>query len=165
MKVKIFLIGLIGLLVLLSCKKEPPTLPDETQEGLGTFGCLINGELVIAKRSLRSGVWVQNVSARYYSATDELIIKGVTEENEYDFQISVTNPKVGQTEAVFTLEAGNVYYKTGVSYINLTKFDRTRNIASGTFEFDADCYDFWDDSLVVSQKKIEVRKGRFNLKF
>lgn len=164
MKIRTFLIGLAGFFIMSSCEKEPPTLPAETQEGLGTFGCLINGELVLANSIWRSGKWVQDVSAYYNSATDLFIIEGCTEESRHSFRFFVTNPKVGQCEAVFAFWTANIYYKVrGVSYINFTRFDG--NIASGTFVFDADRYNTWNDTPVVPPKEIQVRKGRFDVTF
>jgi len=163
MKIKTFLIGLIGFFIMSSCEKDPPALPAETQEGLGTFGCLINGELVLADGFWRRGMWVQDVSAYYNPETDLFIIEGRTE-GGHNFRFFVTNPKVGQCEVIIAFSAANIYYKVrGVSYINFTRFDN--NIASGTFVFDADRYNTWNDTPVVPPKEIQVRKGRFDVTF
>jgi len=59
MKPKTFLIGLIGFFIVISCTKEPfPELPDETQEGLGKFGCFVNGQLVVPQ--YRSSIFIRH---------------------------------------------------------------------------------------------------------
>ena len=47
---KYIVIAIIGVFVISSCsilEEEEKTLPPATQEGLGTFGCYINGELFV----------------------------------------------------------------------------------------------------------------------
>ena len=64
----ILLFCFLGLYV--SCIEPFPELPPETQTGAGTFGCLVNNELVFAESgSSWQGV---NAKASYNQNTDQL---------------------------------------------------------------------------------------------
>jgi len=161
MKIKTLLIGLVGFFLLMSCEKEPPRLPDETQEGLGTFGCLVNGELVIPRWRSQwgpgNGLWID----AYYDPTIKQFSLVTRTQGEHWFEFYVSNPKIGQCviDSVFFSSTTNHYYVArSVPHINLTRFDG--NIASGTFAFDADYY---ENGILVPDKKIQVRKGRFDV--
>jgi len=165
MKTRTFSVGLFGFFVLLSCLREPPKLPEETQEGLGTFGCLINGELVLRDRDrlvwtgkggyMRSGViGKQDTLGRF-------VLVARTEFGHI-FHFFISHPQIGQNvidSVFFWHENGNhMYIARSVPYIYFTRFD---HVASGTFEFDAERYNRHTHERIPG-KKIEVRRGRFD---
>ena len=107
-----------------SCKKDKKTpleqLPDATQEGKGTFGCLINGEAFIPKGGFTS----PSLTVDYYKNG----IVGITARNyESDkllhFYISDRSLKTGQytdTDTIFYPIKGPGYFL--LSKVNLKTF-------------------------------------------
>ena len=177
MKTKTFLIGLVGFFMLnsMTCQKdEIPRLPDETQKGHNTFGCLVNGELVIAERYEFWGYNQQEVRAYYDTATNQFRLEALTE-LLHRVEFFVSNPKVGQNiiDSVFFRTDLHYYVARNVQHIRFTRFDNYKfddyfirygdEVASGTFMFDADCYDKYTHELIPN-RKIQVRKGRFDVK-
>ena len=160
MEIRTFLVGLIGFFILMSCEKEPPRLPEETQQGKGTFGCLVNGELVIQEDQTgifrpRKPYGIRNAEGQF------MLIAEVEYGHKFEFFISY--PELGHCviDSVFFWVASKPHYYAArnVQQINFTKFD---GIASGTFTFDADCYDERTHTLIPNQK-IHVNKGRFDV--
>jgi hypothetical protein len=165
MKTRTLLIGLLGFFVMMSCDREPPVLPAETQEGLNTFGCLVNGELVI--HIPRAG-WPRNEGAfgTYLEDADYFVLMAQTQYVSHNISLFITQPKVG----TFTIDSV-IFYPNDVSVqhyymarntgqIRLTRFDQ--QIASGTFEFEANGYDK-QTHAPVPNRKIHVNKGRFDV--
>ncbi|MDR0438028.1 MAG: hypothetical protein LBH22_06985 [Bacteroidales bacterium] len=162
MKTKTFLIGLVGFFILISCEKEPPVLPAETQEGLGTFGCLVNGELVIQESTRWGWGGARRREPRGILDTEGRFKLVAYVEYGHTFEFFISQPKLGQCviDSVFFWTTGSHYYVArDVQHINFTKFN---NIASGTFMFDANCYDRQTHAPIPG-KKIQVRKGRFDV--
>ncbi|MCL2413813.1 MAG: hypothetical protein FWC94_00970 [Bacteroidales bacterium] len=160
MKAKTFLVGLLGFLIVLSCAREPiPTLPEETQEGLGTFGCLVNGELVRSRWDSRWGGNFQ-VSSYYDSTTNQFRLETTTR-LDHRFEFFVSNPTLGQNviDSVFLWTSNHYYVARNVAYIYFTRLD---HIASGTFAFDAERYNRTTHEL-IPDRKIQVRRGRFDV--
>ena len=163
MKFKTFFIGLVGFFILPSCEQEPPALPAETQKGLGTFGCLINGELVIQE----SQRWLWSPDKREACGTQDTAGRFTLVANlefGHTFRLFVSQPQLGQNvidSVFFWMNSGHYYVARNVQQVYFTRFDN--NIASGTFAFDANCYDRHTHELIPN-KKIQVRKGRFDVR-
>ena len=162
MKIKTFLVGVVGFFLLLSCYKDPPKLPDETQDGLQTFGCLVNGELVISRDSRGKPI----AKGSYDSEKNQFRLRANTEHEHYgnEFDFFVTQPKLGlcTIDSVFFRVNNRPYYYVArnVQQINFTRFDV--QIASGTFSFEANAYDGVTHEIIPNQK-ITVNKGRFDV--
>ena len=158
-----FLIGLLGFFMLMSCVKEPPKLPEETQEGLMTFGCLVNGELVIQRCNNQR--W-DRLDGIYDSIKNQFLLITVTEYIDNDIRIFVSQPQVGICvidSAIFRPKNSSYYYVArNTGQMRFTRFDS--GYASGTFEFDAYGYENRTHQL-VPDKKIQVRKGVFDVKY
>ncbi|MCL2682020.1 MAG: hypothetical protein FWE63_00875 [Bacteroidales bacterium] len=165
-----FLIGLVGFFMLMSCKKEKeiPRLPEETQGGFGMFGCLVNGELVIQEGKswgwVGPGPYVRPGRPPFGVQDSEGRFKLVAYvEYRHTFEFFISQPKVGQCvidSVFFWTASGHYYAERDVQHIYFTRFD---SIASGTFMFDADYYDRQTHTL-IPDKKIQVRKGRFDVR-
>lgn len=157
MKIGTFFIGFFGALMLICCAEEPPKLPSETQTGNGTFGCLVNGELLIQESGYRA-------VKPYGELTDGQFTLMVHTEFGRQFEFFVSQPQIGNCtiDSVVFYPGGSHYYMArNVKQMNLTKFDR---IASGTFSFDADCYET-GSHVRIPDRKIHVSKGRFDVCF
>ncbi|MCL2416543.1 MAG: hypothetical protein FWD02_01225 [Bacteroidales bacterium] len=168
MKARTFLIGLFGFFILLSCREEPPVFPEETQEGLGVFACLINGELVTQEGRRwgwvgpgpfsvpgRPPVMKQDTCGRFVLVAHMAF--------DHTFHFFISQPQMGQNviDSVFFWHGNrnDMYVARNVSSIHFTRFD---SIASGTFAFDADGYDRHTRERIPN-RKIEVRRGRFDV--
>ena len=168
------------------CKKNKTInpvdeLPPETQTGANTFGCLLNGQLFIPEGGGLSG---PSLSCIY-----QLLLSGTP--SGYTFALSATNKK--DVSSITTIGFGfdsvkisiglynlthrvngsgagvvNLYtntspngdlYSTNTMFqgqLNLKKFDTVNQIASGTF---------WFDATNSQGKKVEVREGRFDVRY
>jgi len=181
MKLIYFKPFLVFLLILsaISCKKEFE-FPEITQEGKGTFGCIIDGKKYVPE-DLKSPLSPRVISASleqigageyhylvisvsndktkkighfkisYYGALEDL------HEGKFD----VTDPAIvgrGFSSEIFR---GDLYtYATDENTegaITILKFDKRQKIISGTFAF----------PMFHSKtgERIEVTEGRFYLKF
>jgi hypothetical protein len=160
MKARTFLVGLLGFFILLSCGiEEPmPALPEETQKGAGTFGCLVNGELVRSQWDRWGGTF--QVSSYYDSTTNQFRLATTTRLGDR-FEFFVSNPMPGQNviDSVFFWANSHYYAARNIAYIYFTRFD---HIASGTFAFDAERYNRSTHEL-IPDRKIQVRRGRFDV--
>ena len=150
-----------------SCNEEPfPELPAETHTGEGTFGCLINNELVFAlSRYNQVGF---NTGASYDQNIDQLQISAHCQlGQQFEFLINSPYNKQGNTPIdtirysyispnsngwkLVTVEA----IQTGS--VHITRIDnQSNNVVSGTFSFDLN---------EAGKTPIHVTKGRFDLTF
>ena len=166
MKAKTLLVWLLSSLMLLSCGNEPPKLLDETQEGLGTLACLINGELIVAQGRIRysKGFSTPRVYGLYNPLTNQFTLNAHTEQR-HSFQFFISNPRLGHNvidSVFFWPELGSHYYVArNVQNIRLTRFDS--DIASGIFAFDANDYDRHTHEPIPN-RQIQVRRGRFDVR-
>ncbi|MFL0087844.1 DUF6252 family protein [Tenacibaculum maritimum] len=175
MKKTILLIGIL-LTTFLSCsQKEAPTLtplqqlPKATKVGANTAGCLVNGEAFLPKGHFSTG----NLTCFYVNQKDFVLgfsqrlnntsshvymyvyntnlqinnIYSLTEEK-------VSNPKYAEYEAPFSIS----YKTTSIvkGELVITHHDYDKAIISGTF---------WFDAVNNAGEKVEVREGRFDMKY
>jgi len=159
-----------------SCKKDE--LPTPTEEGKQTLGCRVNGKLFVAQRK---SMWQlseeisANVQERdgimtlYIRGTDSTIDgePSIYLLIDYDrvqqgVTYSFNDPNTGIASAEYKYHhttTNSTEYITSQSLFGELKFtllDKDKNIASGTFSFDA------EDS---QGEKVEVREGRFDVLF
>ncbi|MFL0061817.1 DUF6252 family protein [Tenacibaculum maritimum] len=169
---------LFGILLttFLSCsQKEAPTLtplqqlPKATKVGANTAGCLVNGEAFLPKGYFSTG----NLNCFYVNQKDFVLgfsqrlnntsshvymyvyntnlqinnIYSLTEEK-------VSNPKYAEYEAPFSIS----YKTTSIvkGELVITHHDYDKAIISGTF---------WFDAVNNAGEKVEVREGRFDMKY
>ena len=177
--------SLFFLLTAARCNKDKEPidqLPAETQEGKGTFGCLIDGKIFIPKKGSFTGTpplisyyqhltpgdsgYVFSISAADLSISDN--VKGITVGagglKIYQGQsiVLTSGDKIGEGRGQYTGESRytqDYYYTnnnglTGILHIKM--FDEALQIVSGTFYFNA------TNSLGDT---VRVTEGRFDLKY
>ncbi|WP_155827830.1 DUF6252 family protein [Gillisia sp. JM1] len=176
MKTYIYSILLSLLMIVTSCSKEDncdnpvDCLPPETQSGVGTFGCLVNGEIFKPGGSQFSGPTQQanyNIDLEgelFFSLiainnnSNKAIginISGIEiiEGDAYDLRYDEQNSKL------VIYDSGSSTYETGRDYsgeIEFTKFDDINGIISGKF---------WFDAINEKGEIVEIREGRFDMKY
>ena len=180
---QLILIVLSFILLSSSCRKNKSgnpvdQLPPETQIGANTFGCLVNGEvfkpggaqlsggslncnyqfldkgyyfrLSAAKQpsgsSTQTAVSLFTDSLKIYQG-EKLILKNRTKGNPYGQYLGIGN------------NINDWLYETSASYIGelwIKKLDSINQIVSGTF---------WFDAVNSNGQMIEIREGRFDVKY
>ena len=176
MKYFVFLI----FLTVISCKKDYH-FPDITQDGKGTFGCIIDGKKYVPER--QDFIFGQKVISTRLSALDGgkyyLLVISVSNDKTDTFgyvkiayhgvldnlragKYSVTDPTIigggfsaENNQGLFLQERYSTTENTEGT-ITILKFDRKARIISGTFEFPM----FHNETA----ERIEVTEGRFDLK-
>jgi len=162
------------LLLLGGCKKKKEgieALPEATQVGKNTFGCLVNGVVFIPKAPgipISLSTSYQFVDGKYLYSLYATRVEGndrksffinakdvMLEEKMYALtQFDTSQSFSGR----FSSSVGNISdnYETSPSLqgeIRITKVDQVKRIIAGTFWFDAENKD---------GQKVEVREGRFD---
>ncbi len=119
-------------------------LPEATQTGAGTFGCLVNGEPYV-DNSGSFNCFYQLVGGKYFfsiSTNFDKSIKGIglgSQEIELsqgnNYQLIEINS--GNFSADIYIDANNNFETSSISPGNIiiTKFDNLNNIVSARFEF------------------------------
>lgn len=182
MKFKNLLLFLLTSILLsgFHCKKDKTPeeqLPLETQTGAGTFGCLVNGKLFLPKGSPFGGPILscayQFINGGYYfhlaAKNDGVILTSVAINTDSLF-ISANSTYV--LEDFFKKGAASGQYfvannntttwteflttPTITGQLKITKFDEINRIVSGTF---------WFDAVNSIGEKVQVRNGRFDMKY
>ena len=176
-KQSLFFKGVVLFIMLVNvlggCKNDddaPTTLPEATQTGAGTFGCLVNGEPFI-ETGTYFNCYYQYVDGGYYFS--------INAKSEYNSILQIihlgSQAMIIQEDGVYSLGCywsigdyfGEVIFAnsaqetdtcdTEYGYLHITKFDFTNYIVSGTFEFDV--------LNPYTGEIIEIREGRFDTKF
>lgn len=177
---------LYALLLLMAsgCKKHKAKpalelLPPATQSGANTFGCLVNGQAFTPK-----GPSLSPILSCYYQRLYTSSSKGYffslsasdKSKNDMVFNVNINTDSLqveeGQTvllsqglkgEASGAYYVGQIYtskeYRTNSQLIGqllITKLDSLQQIVSGTF---------WFDAVNPSGEKVEVREGRFDVRY
>jgi len=155
------------------CEKEEPTLPPETQIGADTFGCYINGVLVVPSKP---------PNMQTTSKTPGLMVDYQPEINQFSIEcyygdlsilFTVDNPRENEYLPFSVLR----FTSTGVvcisphpicnlpnanGHVFFTRFDTIRGIASGRFEFSGDCVQYYYGGM-HDTLKIQITSGRFDV--
>ena len=172
------------LIMGMKCKKDETgieALPPATQEGKNTFGCLVNGEAFTPKGSNLGGP----ILSSYYQYLNTSTAQGYffnvsANKNENNIAKSVNlganNVLIGEGKTYILKnhsEANETYGRFGITsgsgntneYLTknifrgelyVSKFDESKQIVSGTF---------WFDAVNEKGEKVEVREGRFDMKY
>jgi len=155
----LFLITQSGL----KCEKEDAVkekiLPEETQKGNGTFGCLVNGRVWLPKASfpytsLTASVendilqiWADSLTISTFS----IVIRDLKSEGEYLIPNRTDSAKVKVSFDVD--EVGTYVAQEGK--ITITKYDRYNQIIAGRF---------WFNGKTSGGRTVIVTEGRFDLR-
>ena len=170
MKTKILILLLLPLLAL-RCNNDPEQvepieqLPEATQTGANTFGCLIDGEAYLPEGNFNKPA----TSASHGNGTLFIQTNNVKDDISLNFYIHDDVDKVELIELKkvespwksISLIIGNESYNIDdslhVGELNLTRLDTIDGVFSGTFWFDA--VNDNDPNDVV-----HIRNGRFDLR-
>ncbi len=175
---------LIIILAFGFCKKDKvittvqkkDVLPEATQEGKNTFGCLVNGEVWLPKiydgswnifgPRLLSGGWGFNkigINARKVSKTGEvteifLYSKNINKVGDYNLYLDQSNTKSSYSYRKTQQEINDNIYPindTLNSSLVITRLDTINKIISGKFAF----------NCLLNNQYIQITNGVFDLKF
>lgn len=182
MKFKNLLLFFLTSILLLGfhCKKHKSPeeqLPPETQTGAGTFGCLVNGNifkpkgdpfggpiLSCAYQYINGGYYFQ-IKARQDNSSQTLGVGLFTDSLPISqgqriilFQNNIKSKGYGLYAKYQIGSSGNLYYtdSTGVGELHIKFLDSVNRIVSGTF---------WFDAVNPSGEKVQIRSGRFDMKY
>lgn len=172
------LIAALAIFVLFaSCKKDVEELPPATQTGAHTFGAKVNGEFWIPQgvgsipaNNLLEARMIGNdliINANNLSHTPnetgfEIRVIGVTGIGTFPLNTNVVHPSFAGSYAYYVkrnLTPSNEWV-TSTTYtgsVNITRFDATAKIVSGTFQFNA-------LNIYNSPEPLSVTEGRFDIK-
>ena len=170
---------LFCLLTFSQCTKhadKPQTdyLFPETQTGMGTFSCLVDGQAFIPYTAQRA----MNPSQAYYGIKNgkySFIISSHNHADPTNLAITLYGDTLNMAPGIYPLNAPPVGLMFGASYdvdnnsntttyttstvnsgeLHITRLDS--GIASGTFWFDA------QDN--VTKKVVQIRRGQFDLNY
>ena len=174
---------LFSLILILSCcnnKDDNPALPPilqlppATQTGANTAGCLVNGQVLLPKGYIQTG----NLSCNYTNELDfglnfaEIINGRIKSINVASLNVNITNNL--NVDLPLTVEANNSKYglftilnpdftqeaytttATIIGNLRITYYSASNSIISGTF---------WFDAVDSNGVKVEVREGRFDMRY
>ncbi len=156
-------------------------LPEATQTGANTAGCLVNGEVFLPKGGGLAGnknCFYQYVDGGYHfmmrfsdfsgddSSSVRLGTQNATIENGKTYSLNArpfySNNEDGRGGGyeIYTLEPFSETYHSTTNEITgemtITKLDFENNIVSGTF---------WFDAINDEGEIVEVREGRFDMQY
>ena len=152
-------------------------LPDATQIGAKTVGCLVNGKVLIPhKEGIGSPVncfYQNDENGDYYFTMAFSDMRGtgnlstsvqtykiiLNSDNSYQLDKNTNNGSDFTGGCGSYLTSVDNIYKTNEIYkgeLKVTKFDLTKGIISGTF---------WFDAVNDKGEKVEIREGRFDWGF
>ena len=180
----LLIISCVFLFTTISCKKTKTgidALPPATQEGKGTFGCLVNGEVFLPKgnfsnspitcayqySSIEKGYYfiltIANIGNSYTNTLQLLTDSIKFDQNSiYKLQIHKLNSKgvafaryVNSNNSNFKEDKYNTDGNSS-GELQITKLDENQQIISGTF---------WFDAVNDRGEKVEVREGRFDVHY
>jgi hypothetical protein len=159
----------------MQCEKEQ-VLPAATQTGKNTFGYKINGEIVVPKNGWAPGLPLSQEAIYYYNVgtnSYDVLINAVHTANKPYRYLHISTKDILLEEKIYEIGEENIPNVFNAHYsftdsptyatsaqakgqINITHFDKINKIISGTF---------WFDALEPNGAKVEIREGRFDLKF
>ena len=154
-----FLLFALSFLLFTSmqCKKASETikedvLPAETQTGKGTFGCLVNGEVWLPKGNfpyagLSTTIQFNILSIGTNKSNEAIGVRNVVDVGSYDLSLD-------ENEAEYIIDS-KIFKRTEGSLL-ITKFDKTNQIISGRF---------WFNAKNSSGEIIKITDGRFDDKY
>lgn len=166
------------LISILGCSNndDDASLPEATQTGENTAGCLVDGKVLLPKGSGLGGLllraFYQEIDANFHFG---LLIANNTQNPQKYVNITISeklievnsyNLKLRETNGGFFTSNFAEYviglrpdYQTTNNYqgeIIISKLDSQSKIVSGTF---------WFDALHENGSVVEVREGRFDMRY
>lgn len=151
-----------------------PVLPPLTQTGANTFGCLVNGEVMVSPNSLRMRVYRTYSPDRLYAISADSGGRDGEDDEDIKFFTSAPNgiseksyivrdsTSAGLNTAEYRLKVDsdsriNYYAFDDSGEFQITYLDEEKGIISGVFAF----------SAVNSQNSdtVHITEGRFDIKF
>lgn len=171
MKKNLYLLFLLPLLALTGCNNDDNSrkapvdqLPPPTQSGKYTFGCLVNGEVMIPDDTT-------SMLAEYQGGMMQIIGEVWHEDFFQTIKIIVLDPIIiGQNYDLTDMSTTRVIYSRKINgsicnyeaedtfngWIKFSKIDRTNLIVSGTFEY---------STVTENCDTIRVTNGRFDFPY
>lgn len=164
-------------ILLFSCKKEVKELPPATQTGANTFGLRMNGEMWVPQgfaglpdndklvTRLLGNVLVitaQNFSSSPTETEFEIRIFGVNGTGTYPLNTNTSYPS-GPTSYGYHVKRRLTPLDEWITSaaqtgsVNITKFDTTAQIVSGTFQFYAENRSNPAQTIAVTEGRFDVR--------
>jgi hypothetical protein len=166
------------MLFLASCKKQIDELPQPTETGANTFGLKLNGELWVPQKfgivptapilEARFGSGGVFINARNFASSPtetefEIYLKDIS--GPGNFPLNKLTYKYPNEQASY-----GYYIKRRIMPLNewitseqftgnvtVTKFDQTKNIIAGTFEFTAGSIDGTADPVTITEGRFDVK--------
>jgi hypothetical protein len=172
-KIKLLPIILFCMILLSAshCEKHEPTaLPPETQTGMHTLGCYVNGELLIAHRNYV--VFGQPyLVARFSRNIQYLSLYGSGKIGEIGLELQFNSIQLNLPMPITTAKffpENNFGHNclcfggSNTGEIIITKFDTVNCILSGKFKFQGKCSDYYLN--VTGDSVANITDGRFDIK-
>jgi len=169
----------IFLFSISSCEKDKDnkdTLPPETHEGLNKFGCLVNQELFRESGSLSFGL--SNPSAEIRDNVLSIATSHAVTDGQKIISFGIKN---FNGTGIYYTGAGYTYRKSDISaidcnyigdtvdtkqgFVNITYYDPTKKIVSGTFSFVVKLFNPYPTPSTCDSAAIHITEGRFDLTF
>lgn len=158
---------ILAIPVLFNTCREDDELPPPTMEGRGTFGCLVNGKLMLSEGySTQSGT-----HAEIYRGSDTLAVNiyGYREgQTMFMSIIGVPDLKINEPYSFINNDdccglqyleyanTGQCAYERAVSgYVTLSKWDEGKAILAGTFQFTANS-DECAGTVVITEGRFDI---------
>ncbi|MGQ0738421.1 MAG: hypothetical protein ACT4OJ_05115 [Bacteroidota bacterium] len=164
------------------CKKKKDELPPETQTGANTFGCLVNGQVFLPGGAQLSGGSLQCnyqylgsrangghyfvLSGRNQTSGNPLRSVSLYTDSlqlAENIKLTLKNRIKGNASGRYFGPQTDINIATYVTNENLyigelwiKKLDTLNQIVSGTF---------WFDAVNSNNKKVEIRQGRFDVRY
>lgn len=146
------LIYLLTLLIMAthfySCDEDrtvdTSVMPDETQVGANTFGCLIGGWLFVGGRYFMHG---KSIDFNYDKEKNNMDVY-VVGPNYKTLEFTIVDPKEGSNSEITDLVYNGKTSDEWTGTADIKRFDKLNNIISGTFEFNVD-----------------IKRGRFDIEY
>lgn len=159
---------LLALPVAFSTCRDEDELPPITMEGKNTFGCLVNGKMFISK----GGFGQSGTHAEVYKRPDTVAINiyaGNSVENQTIFISIIDSPDLringtydfnndkccGLQYLNYDNEISCSYEAPVSGYVKLSKFDLSKGIVAGTFEFKAYSLEC-EDTVVITEGRFDI---------
>ncbi len=154
---------LIFCMAIIACEQQLfNSLPPETQDGRGTFGCEIDGEIWQPSVDLafdqRGRANVENDTSLTLNATgdgDQIQMWITGEIKEDNFILNSSNRPMGKYRSG-QLKKNFFTSESHTGELLITKYDTINQIISGTF---------WFDAVNEDGEVAKIREGRFDLTY
>ena len=166
---------LLTVLLFTGCDSDDNSLPDETQEGKGTFGFRVNGN-VFKGRSFTTNPFAQYPGEKRFGLYRDGYVDSLG--SDFSLIVRINHPieegvtyLLSSTDSLFKGDYGSISYanrkenkperqwyttKMDTGELTITKLDTEKQIVSGRFWFDV-----WTDEFGV----VKIRDGRFDTRY